>query len=105
VKNRTPAERDSQRYLKFRIHSEEKVSFREVLQAVKNSTREFMGIKELSEAQPWLIKNRFNEEEQEGVVKIKREFEDDLRASLTLSELPENGFFEVVKVSGSVGSV
>lgn len=105
MKNKTPAERDSKRYLKFRIHSEEKVSFREALKAIKDSTREFMGLRDLSEAQPWVIKNRFEEDEQEGVVEVKREFEDDLRASLALSELPGNGSLEVVKVSGSLRSV
>ena len=104
---RDPSERPSYRYLKVKIHAEEKISFSQLLEAYWDKVPEFIGVKDLSDAEAWLIKNKFGEEKQTAVVRVDREYEDDMRAALTLIDSfgGSEGFIEVEKVSGSISAL
>lgn len=67
----------------------------------------YCGTKGAGEADFWIVGNQFDKEEQEGVIKVRREKEDDLRAALTLIEDigEEKAFLQVMKVSGSMDKV
>jgi RNase P/RNase MRP subunit POP5 len=107
MKQLTPAMQDDTRYLKFRIHSDEKINISDLVEGFWNQATEFLGTKTLSEASPWVIANRYDEEKQEGVVRVHKKFEEDLRAALTLIENfdGEEGFVEVTEVSGSLSGL
>ena len=104
---RDPSERPSYRYIKVKIHSEGEISFSQLLEAYWDKVPEFIGVRELSDAEAWLIKNKFDKEDQEAVVRVERKFEDDMRAALTtVDDFSDNpGFLQVVKVSGSISSL
>lgn len=99
--------RENTRYLKFRIHSEEKVELSGFVDSFWDSAVDFLGSRTLSKASPWIIANKFDEEKQEGVIRVNREEIDAVRAALTLiqSFKGRNGFVEVVKISGAVRGV
>lgn len=104
MKKETPAERENQRYLRFKIHSEDPVGLGEAVEAFWKAAEQYMGLKDLSEAEPWFVANKYSQEKQIGVIRVNREYEDDLRASLTLADKigGQDAFFSVEKVSGSI---
>lgn len=104
LKRLPPALRQKQRYLKFKVHSEEDVSLGELVDAVWDNCLSYLGTKETSEADFWIIGNRFNEEKQEGIARVSRDKLDDFRAALCLLEKIDDkkAFLRVERVSGSI---
>ena len=102
-----PSQRPSYRYMRIKIHSESSVVFEELLDEYWDKVPEFVGLKDFSDADAWLIKNRFNQEDQKAVLRVKREYESLFEAGLTLIESfgDKKGFIEIEKVSGSISSV
>jgi RNase P/RNase MRP subunit POP5 len=107
MKNLTPAMQEDTRYLKFRVHAEENVKISELVNGFWDVAIDFLGSKNLSHATPWIIANKFDEEKQEGVIRVNKEYEEGLRAALTLVHEFEGkeGFLQVKKVSGSLSGV
>ena len=103
MKDLQPAMRPDTRYLKFRIHSEEKIEISELVDAFWDAAISYLGTKELSQAQPWLIANKFDEQKQEGAIRSNKDHLTDLRAALTLlnSFKDKEGFVTIKKVSVS----
>jgi RNase P/RNase MRP subunit POP5 len=104
IKQLPPSQRKSYRYLKFRIHSDQKVELGEVVDSVWDSALDLLGSRGVAEADFWILGDKFNVEEQEGVIKVQRNNKADIRAALTLinSFSGKKGFIEVQKVSGSL---
>lgn len=104
MKSLPPALRDKYRYLKFEIHSEEDVELGEVVNQVWSHSLEFLGSKGCSKTDLWVIGNQFDQENQQGIVRVKRDMEEDFRAALSTVDSfnGEKGFVEVKKVSGSI---
>lgn len=104
MKTIPPTLRDKHRYIRFRIHSGKQFEFGKVVKTVENASTQLLGDKGAAEADYWIIKNKFDHEKQEGVIKVRREHENNLRAALTLKKdiNGSKGFFEVDKVSGSI---
>jgi len=102
-----PSIRENQRYLRFKIHSEKEAEIGEVVDAIWDSAISFLGSKEASRANLWIIGNRFDRERQEGVLRVNSSMEDDFRVALTLLESigSENAFVEVTDVSGTIDSL
>lgn len=107
MKRLQPAEQEATRYLKFRIYSEEDVGLSDLVDAFWDTAVDFLGSRTLSSASPWIIANRYDEETQEGVIRVNSSHEDEIRAALTLIEDfgEKKGFIEVKEVSGAVGSI
>ncbi|MFB6100016.1 MAG: Rpp14/Pop5 family protein [Candidatus Nanohalobium sp.] len=105
MKQVPPAIQESQRYLKFKVRGKEK-DIGEIVNAVWDSATKYMGTRGCSEASIWIIGNKFDEEKQEGVIKVNRRKEDDLRAALTLNPCFEDEtFLSVEKVSGTLAGL
>lgn len=104
MKRLPPSFQKDQRYLRFKVRSEEEFEFSEVLEALWNRIETEMGTLEASKADIWIIKNKFDQEEQDGVIKVNKEMEDQLRTALLfLQEIEgEEAFIEVVGTSGMI---
>lgn len=104
MKSLPPSLRENRRYLKFRVHSDEKKELGEVVDAVWNSCLSYIGTAGCSEANFWVIGNRFDEDTQEGIIKVRRQKEDEVRAALTMINQigGSSGFIEVKRVSGTL---
>lgn len=104
MKRLPPSQRENQRYLKFRLRAEKDLDLGEVVESVWKSCIRYLGTRDSSAANFWVIGNKFNEEEQQGVIRVRADREDDLRAALATSKDVGGveGFVEIVKVSGSL---
>jgi len=93
--------------MRIKIHSEASVSFEELLDEYWDKVPEFVGLKDFSDADAWLIKNRFDRENQKAVLRVKREYKTIFEAGMIFMESfgDKKGFVEVEKVSGSISSV
>ena len=107
MKNLQPAMREKTRYLKFKVHSEENIELSDFVNSFWDKSIAYLGSRTLSDASPWIIANKFDEEKQEGVIRVKREEIDAVRAALTLIRKfnGQEGFVEVLKISGAVRGV
>ena len=96
--------RKKTRYIRFRVHSEENIDFPDLVNSFWENSIDYLGSKELSSAEPWLIANKYDEENQTGVIRVNRDYEDDIRAVMTLIDLIGGikSFVQVEKVSGSI---
>lgn len=105
MKQIPPAIQENSRYLSFGIHGEKK-ELGEVVEAVWNSALDYMGTKGVSDAKIWIIGNKFNRKKQEGIIKVKENKEDDLRAALTINNgFEDKSFIKVKKTSGTLNSL
>jgi len=105
MKQIPPAIQESYRYLKFKAHGEEK-SIGDVVDAVWDSAIAYMGTEGVSDADIWIIGNKFDKEKQEGVIKVKSRKEDSLRAALTLNNgFEDESFLSIKHVSGSISGL
>lgn len=105
MKRLPPAIQEDYRYLKFKVEGSEK-SIGDVVDAVWSSALKYMGTEGVSDANIWIVGNKFDEKKQEGVIKVKNSREDDLRAALTLnSGFEDESFLSVVKVSGTLSGL
>ena len=107
MKHLPPTLREDQRYLKFKVHSEEKIDFPDVVEAVWDAALGFLGEKDLSKADPWIMKNLYDSGEQRGVIRINSKAEEDFRASLLFIDSigGKKAFVTVEQVSGTVKSL
>lgn len=105
MKQIPPAIQKDHRYLKFKIRGKKK-ELGEVVEAVWKSTTGYLGTREASKADIWIIGNRFDEKNQTGVIKTSKESEDNIRAALTVNPgFKDDTFLSVEKVSGTIESL
>jgi len=99
--------RDKTRYLKFRVHADEKITLSQIVEKFWRILTEYIGIKDLARADPWIIANKFDEDAQTGVIRGKKEYVDDVRASLALIDSMDGKtcFVSVEKISGSINNL
>lgn len=104
LNNLPPSLRQKSRYLKFRIHSEENIDLGEFVDEVWDQCLDYLGTRGTSEVDFWIIKNQFKEKDQKGIIKVKRDKTEDLRAVLGLINNIEGkkSVIEVTAVSGSI---
>ncbi|MFB6208450.1 MAG: Rpp14/Pop5 family protein [Candidatus Nanohaloarchaea archaeon] len=96
--------REKERYLRFRVRSQGEVEFGQLVETIWDETIGYLGATGASKANIWIVKNRFDAEQQTGVIKFSRDSQKDVRAALTqINGIGgEKCFLEVEKVSGSI---
>ena len=105
MKHIPPAIQEEERYLRFRVHGEEK-DIGDVVDAVWKSATVFMGTKGVSKADIWTIGNKFDTEEQRGIIKVHKEKVSEIRAALTInSSFDDDSFISIEKVSGTIAAL
>ena len=99
-----PSQRESKRYVFFRVHSSGDLGYPEVRDAVMNSLLNWMGSEEFARAKPWLIKNLWKANS--GVIQCSHRYVDDLKVSLALVHQIGDSrvIFETMRVSGTLKS-
>lgn len=107
MKRLPPSIQDDTRYLKFKIHSEKEISFSEAVNSLWDTLLNEVGTLELSKANVWIIKNKYDEDEREGVIQVNRDMEDQIRSALIFLQDIENkeAFIEVKKTSGAISNL
>ena len=107
MKRLPPSFQKDQRYLRFRVHSKQKHSFEEVVDQIWNTLLSELGNFQASKADIWIVKNKYSHEEKEGIIKVNKEMEDEIRAALLFLESinEEDAFIEVKKTSGMIEKI
>ena len=99
-----PTLREKERYVKFKIISEESIVYEDLESAIWNTFLDFYGESGVSKFSLWLIKNLWNMEEQTGVLKCNNKSVQQVVAGLGLiSRLGDaRVIFKIEKISGTL---
>ena len=103
----SPTLREKDRYIKFKVISEEPLVYSDLEQAIWTTLLEFYGELGVSRMSVWLIKNLWKENEQEGVIRCNNKSVPKVIAGLGLiTRLGESRvIFKIEKVSGTIKSL
>ncbi|MEM7821416.1 MAG: Rpp14/Pop5 family protein [Candidatus Aenigmatarchaeota archaeon] len=107
LKNLLPTLREKERYIKFKVISEEPIVYSDLEHAIINSCLEFFGEHGFSQTSLWIIKNLYKEKEQVGVIKCNNKSVQKVISCLGLiSRLGDSRvIFKILKVSGTIKSL
>lgn len=107
MKRLPPSIQEKNRYLRFKVHGEQQITFSKLVEELWEVLIGELGTLNLSEADLWIIKNKYDIETGEGVIRTNRDMEDEIRAALTLLTQVEDqeAFIEVKKASGMIDKV
>ena len=99
-----PSMRESKRYVFFRIHSERKLDYEIVKNAVMNSLLNWMGSEKFAKAKPWFIKNLWKPNN--GILQCSHKSVDDVKVGLALIHQIGDSkvIFQTLRVSGTLKS-
>ncbi len=99
-----PTLREKERYIKFKIFSEESVEYEDLESAIWNTFLDFYGESGVSKFSLWLIKNLWNPEEQTSIIKCNNNSVQEVVAGLGLiSRLGDDRI--IIKILGVSGTL
>lgn len=99
-----PAHQQKDRYMRFEIHSRSNHEFKQVLDEIKDKQIKYNGEATMAEANIWVIKNKYNENDSKGIIRYNKGYESNIRAGLTqISNI--NGEECFIEVSGTSGMI
>ena len=95
-----------ERYVVFRVHSQEKLDYSTMQNAAWNSMLNWMGEKELSKANVHFIKNLWDAGKQTGFVQCSPKYVDSVKIGLGLVHQigDQRVIFQTIRVSGTIKS-
>lgn len=99
-----PALRKKSRYIVFKVHAENRLTYQNVRDAVYNAVSEWFGASGMARADIHLIKNLWDHEEQKGFIRCSHRVVDDVKAALlTVRQIgDEKVIFQTLRVSGTI---
>jgi ribonuclease P/MRP protein subunit POP5 len=96
--------REKHRYIVFELLSDEQHELGAVVDAVWETTLNLLGEKGVADANPWLLKDLFDVEQQRGAIRVNKDHVSVVRAALALITRI-NGVTTTVQVLGVTGTV
>lgn len=104
LKMSSPTLRERERYVHFRMISEEPVEYSDVEAAIWNTLLDFYGEAGVSKMSLWLVKNLWNSPEQSGVIRCNNNSVPQLIVGLGLIQrLGESRIiFKILSISGTI---
>ena len=99
-----PTLRNRKRYLAFRIISENKVNYNDLSNTIWHSILNFLGEFGSSEADAWIIKESYKEDEQIGLIKCSHISVEKVRAALALVQRigDTRVIIQILGISGTI---
>ncbi|MFC1697444.1 Rpp14/Pop5 family protein [Nanoarchaeota archaeon] len=79
-----PSMKEKKRYIAFEIVSKEKQNFSSISKTIKDAVLSYIGILGSGKAGILLIKDKFNQSKQKGLIKVGHKYVDDVKAALSL---------------------
>ena len=97
-----PSQRDSKRYVFFRVHSRNSLDYPEVKNSVMNSLLNWMGSEDFAKARPWVVKNLWKPNS--GVIQCSHRYVDHVKMGLALIHQIGDSrvIFQTLRVSGTL---
>lgn len=84
IKGLLPSLREHNRYVSFDVISNKKHDYKSVSNEIISSCKNYLGELGLANAGVMLISNKWNSDQQKGIIKTDRRYADHVRASLAL---------------------
>jgi len=104
-----PTLREKNRYISFKVISEvgEEFTYSDLESAVWNTILDFLGERGVSRTSVWLLKDRWDQKRQKGILRCNHKSVQEVIASLGLiNRLGDNRItFKILKVSGTIKSI
>lgn len=76
--------REKKRYVAFEVLSKDKMHIDAVKMAIEDSFKEYTGLLGLSKANLYILNDKWNQEEQRGILRVNNKMLENLKASFTL---------------------
>jgi RNase P/RNase MRP subunit POP5 len=104
LKPLSPSLRQKKRFIKIKINSKNKFNFSYLSKELTDKLIYYMGAIDLSNGGVWFLKDKFNLENQELIIRVSTKLKDKFLASLLLIENLQNEKIkiEIIKVSGTL---
>lgn len=80
----SPTLREKSRYIAYKVISEDKMEFSDLVSAFWHSCLNFLGETGTSESNIWIIRNTWDEKSQSGIIKCGHNRVEQVRSSLAL---------------------
>lgn len=102
-----PTLREKKRFVKVKIISDKKFSFKELSESLIEEIIFYIGAIDFGKSGIWILRDKFNEKEQELILKVGTKKKDKLIGALALIKNIKNSKLklEVVRVSGTLKGV
>lgn len=104
-----PTLREKNRYISFQVISEEgeEFTYSDLESAVWNTILDFLGEHGVSKTSVWLLKDRWSQKRQIGILRCNHKSVQEVIASLGLiNRLGDNRItFKILKISGTIKSI
>lgn len=99
-----PILRTKKRFIKIKIQSKQKFNFKEISDKLQEEILFYIGAIDYSKAGIWFLKDKFNEKEQELVIKCATKYKDKTIAAIALIDSIDNkdAKASIIKVSGTL---
>jgi len=103
---RLSSSREKKRYVVFRIHSDERLSYETVKDAVWNSVLNWLGEEDMAKANIRILKNLWDSRKHKGFIQCSPKFTDSVKVSLSLiHQIGDSKVsFQTLRVSGTIKS-
>ena len=99
-----PTLRTKKRFIKIKIESKKQFDFKQISDKLCDELLFYIGAIDYSKAGIWLLKDKFNQQKQELVIKATTQYKDKVIAALTLIDEIDNTTtkISITKVSGTL---
>lgn len=99
-----PTLRQKKRFIRVKIESKNKIDFKILSDNLTEEIILYLGLIDYGKGGVWIIKDKFNFEKQEFLIRISTEFKDKLLGALSLITKieKENVKLNVIRVSGTI---
>ncbi|MBW2984391.1 hypothetical protein KY361_04705 [Candidatus Woesearchaeota archaeon] len=76
--------REKKRYVAFEVLSKDKMDIDSIKRAIETSLKEYAGLLGVSKANLYVLKDKFNQEKNRGILRVNNRMLEHLKASLAL---------------------
>ncbi|MBR9675609.1 hypothetical protein GOV05_01220 [Candidatus Woesearchaeota archaeon] len=98
----SPSLREKKRYIRYEVLSETKLSQEKIEKAITKNTKALIGELNLSKTGMIILRNKYDEEKQSGIIKVNNKKVDEIKTALGLIKNVDDQavIFTTTKVSG-----
>lgn len=99
-----PTLREKKRFIKIKIENSQKIEFKELSNQLLREITYYLGAIDIGKAGIWILKDKFNHEKQELIIKVNVKYKDKLVGALALTNI-NNAKINIIRVSGTLKGV
>ncbi|MDA3855830.1 MAG: hypothetical protein PF569_06210 [Candidatus Woesearchaeota archaeon] len=102
-----PVLREKKRFIKIKLESKKKYDFKTLSYSLNNQILYYLGAIDFGKGGVWILKDKFNFEDQTAIIKVSTKFKDKTLAALTLINKIDNDEIklEIIRISGTLKGV